>query len=584
MHDAVHAADSRVTRLTNGGFFPARILYIAGQGGTTVAAGMRGAAACRLRLVMVLTSLLVAPFLWVVSNAAPRAQAATGAITAVGSLADSAGAAVASLPVSPKAQGDALLLVVKVLSPSVTVSSVTGGGSSWSLLEAYQDGGHQMALWLGQVTTTGSATISVTYSASVSGDDVELAAQEFSAGYGPSTYWSKDTSGGQVNASSTTVAFPSLTAAGQGELYFGYARGAGNPAAGSTAGFTYQITKDGNILTYDPAVSGTGTPTATMTPAVPTSAVGALVKASASAPAGPAVTGISPNSGPAAGGTQVTVTGTSLTGATRVSFGSSPATQVTVTSATSLTATSPAGSGTVDITVTTPAGTSPTSSSDTFTYTTPPSPAITPVGGLWDNVYASGGTTLASDPQAQGDVLVVTVDSHAAFPASSVSGGGVTTWNKAVQFVSARGHDIELWYGTVTTPGSADITFTWPSPGVSGLWTEYTDQEFSSGFGVRTIWSVDNGQAASVNGTLSTALPYPTLTPSLSGDLYYGFAGIPNNPVEGSTPGFTYSINGGLNVICYDTNVTSTVSPTASQSPAGLSEIVGALLRASAST
>ena len=92
----------------------------------------------------------------------------------------------------------------------------------------------------------------------------------------------------------------------------------------------------------------------------------------------PAVTGVSPNSGPAAGGTQVTISGSGFTGATAVNFGSSAATGGTVNSDTSITATSPAGSaGAVDVTVVTPGGTSATSSNDQFTYattttTTPP--------------------------------------------------------------------------------------------------------------------------------------------------------------------------------------------------------------------
>ena len=92
------------------------------------------------------------------------------------------------------------------------------------------------------------------------------------------------------------------------------------------------------------------------------------VTASTSAPS---VTGISPTSGAAAGGTSVTITGTGFSttsGATTVDFGTNPATGVSCSSTTSCTATSPAGSGTVDVTVTTSAGTSATSSSDKFTY------------------------------------------------------------------------------------------------------------------------------------------------------------------------------------------------------------------------
>ena len=90
-------------------------------------------------------------------------------------------------------------------------------------------------------------------------------------------------------------------------------------------------------------------------------------------PPAPAVTGVSPSTGPAAGGTTVTVSGSSLTGGS-VTFGTTAATGVSC-SATSCTATSPAGTGTVNVTVTTPGGTSTTSPADQFTYSTTPPPA-----------------------------------------------------------------------------------------------------------------------------------------------------------------------------------------------------------------
>src|SRR5205807_381473 len=55
----------------------------------------------------------------------------------------------------------------------------------------------------------------------------------------------------------------------------------------------------------------------------------------------PIVAGLMPNSGPIAGGTSVTVTGTHLTGATAVLFGQKPALGFTINSATSITAVSP---------------------------------------------------------------------------------------------------------------------------------------------------------------------------------------------------------------------------------------------------
>ncbi len=75
------------------------------------------------------------------------------------------------------------------------------------------------------------------------------------------------------------------------------------------------------------------------------------------------VTGLSPASGPAAGGTVVTISGSGLSDAT-VDFGSSSATDVSCTS-TSCTATSPAGSGTVTVSVHAAGG---VVSAGTFTY------------------------------------------------------------------------------------------------------------------------------------------------------------------------------------------------------------------------
>src|SRR5205823_1545670 len=88
-----------------------------------------------------------------------------------------------------------------------------------------------------------------------------------------------------------------------------------------------------------------------------------------SAPAGPKVSSISPASGPAAGSTSVTITGSGFTDATGVSFGGKAASSFKVDSDTQITATSPPGSGTVDVTVTTKNGTSATVAADQFTYT-----------------------------------------------------------------------------------------------------------------------------------------------------------------------------------------------------------------------
>jgi hypothetical protein len=113
----------------------------------------------------------------------------------------------------------------------------------------------------------------------------------------------------------------------------------------------------------------------------------------------PTVTGLSPTSGPAAGGTTVTIDGANLGGTTAVAFGGHAATAVTVLSATQLTATAPAGSGAVDVTVTTADGTSATAAADVYTYVAPPPPPPGPPAVL--------GVTPASGSTAGGNGVVI---------------------------------------------------------------------------------------------------------------------------------------------------------------------------------
>jgi hypothetical protein len=69
------------------------------------------------------------------------------------------------------------------------------------------------------------------------------------------------------------------------------------------------------------------------------------------------VSGVLPRSGPASGGTRVTITGTDLLQGATVHFGGHAATDVLVASQTEIRATTPRGSaGTVDVVVNTPAG------------------------------------------------------------------------------------------------------------------------------------------------------------------------------------------------------------------------------------
>lgn len=87
----------------------------------------------------------------------------------------------------------------------------------------------------------------------------------------------------------------------------------------------------------------------------------------------PDVASISPSSGPASGGTAVTINGSNFTSGATVKFGAIAATSVTVNGNTSITAVAPpSGPGKVTITITNPDG--KTSVFDGYTYTGPAPP------------------------------------------------------------------------------------------------------------------------------------------------------------------------------------------------------------------
>ncbi len=154
----------------------------------------------------------------------------------------------------------------------------------------------------------------------------------------------------------------------------------------------------------------------------------------------PAVISISPSSGPARGGTSVTLTGNGLTGATAVTFGSIAGTITGTTTDTSITAISPPRTGTIDITVTTSGGTSPLSTADKFNYQ--PSPTVTDIspssgparGGTPVTITGSGFTGATTVDFGIGNAATFTANNDTTLIATSPPGTGtvditVTTFN-----------------------------------------------------------------------------------------------------------------------------------------------------------
>ena len=97
------------------------------------------------------------------------------------------------------------------------------------------------------------------------------------------------------------------------------------------------MVNDTTITATSPA--GTSTVDVTVTTPGGTSATSPADQFTYTAAVAPTVTGLSPTSGPEAGGTLVTITGTGFTGATAVDFGTTAATGVTVVDDTTITPT-----------------------------------------------------------------------------------------------------------------------------------------------------------------------------------------------------------------------------------------------------
>ncbi|WP_291159924.1 IPT/TIG domain-containing protein, partial [Ensifer sp. SSB1] len=216
-------------------------------------------------------------------------------------------------------------------------------------------------------------------------------------------------------------------------------------AFGGTVATGYTINSNTQITATAPAGTA-GTVDITVTSPGGTSATSSFDQYTYVA--APTVTSRSPTSGPTAGGTTVTITGTGLTGATAVTFGGTAATGFTVNSNTQITATAPAGTGTVDIRVTNTGGTSATSVSDQYTYV--PAPTVTstsPIAGP-----TGGGTT----------VTITGTGFAAANPTGAVKFGATTatyTINSNTQITAtAPANSAGTYDITVTTPGGTSAT------------------------------------------------------------------------------------------------------------------------------
>lgn len=161
-----------------------------------------------------------------------------------------------TISLNNQAAGDLILLSAITDSTANWVNSVTGGGATWSQIGTRFTGtsnARTATLWQGTVTATGAqtATLGITGGA----PNIRAAGGEFSVTSGS---WALDVQGNLDGAGAST--WPSLTPSGAGELYFGFAIDSGSAVAGSTSGYTYNVTAQGNGCAWNPSVPAASAP------------------------------------------------------------------------------------------------------------------------------------------------------------------------------------------------------------------------------------------------------------------------------------------------------------------------------------
>lgn len=174
------------------------------------------------------------------------------------------------------------------------------------------------------------------------------------------------------------------------------------------------------------------------------------------------VTGVSPSSGPVAGGTSVIITRNSLSAVDAVNFGANPAASfsVNVNVPTQINAVSPPGSaGTVDITFHDTSGWSSTSPADWFIYI-PPAPTIS-------------GINPTSGPTAGGTSVVITgtnlTGARSVYFGGSLAASYTVNSSTQITAVSPAEAAGEIEITVATLGGSAQYPYTFVVPIISGI-------------------------------------------------------------------------------------------------------------------
>ncbi|MGC4747611.1 IPT/TIG domain-containing protein [Micromonospora sp. DT201] len=247
---------------------------------------------------------------------------------------------------------------------------------------------------------------------------------------------------------------------------------------------------------------------------------------------GGAVTGLTPDSGPTAGGTTVTITGTGFTGATGVTFGDTLGTNLVVDpSGTSLTVVTPPGPvGPVDVSVLLPGANADAPGGFTYVAAAPTAGAVTPnqgpqAGGQTVTItgtgFVPGGTTVTFDGapatnvtvNPQGTSLTAVTPPGAIGPAVVVvTTGGGSSAPLDYTYLADQGDAAVTGLTPTTGPNSGGTTVTITGTGLTGATGVTFDGVPGTGFTV-------NQAGTTITVVTPAGLPGPVdVTVQLPGD------------------------------------------------------------------
>src|SRR5215831_4554252 len=348
---------------------------------------------------------------------------------------------------------------------------------------------------------------------------------------------------GNSNSASSGTA----TTTSSNELIFGAGTTAGG-FSGAGAGFTVRLITNDVDIAEDKVVSTNGSYSAV----APLNGAAwvmqmATFKAASVLPA-PTVTGVSPSSGPAAGGTAITINGTNFASGATVTLGGTGATNVVVVSNSQITATTAAhAAGAVNVVVTNSDGQSGTLANGyTYQGAAPTVTGVSPSSGP-----AAGGTAITINGTNFASGATVTLGGTAATNVVVVSASQITATTAAhaagvvnVVVTNSDGQSATLTNG-YTYVAAPTVTGVSPSSGPAAGGTAITinGTNFASGAtvtlggtGATNVVVVSNSQitattpahvAAAVNvemtnsdgqsGTLANGYTYQGAAPTVTG-------------------------------------------------------------------